>query len=102
MKYRQSGEIDGVIEDNPGQQEGEEAIHEMLLQHILVLDHLLLHSQVLEHVQVAQQRTAQDEHDDPWESQDLEEGDEEAEEEAEDLLGVEEGVEDLVLGELGV
>ena len=102
MKYRQSGEIDGVIEDNPGQQEGEEAIHEMLLQYILVLNHLLLHSQVLEHVQVAQQRTAQDEHDDPWKSQDLEEGDEEAEEEAEDLLGVEEDVEDLVLGELGV
>ena len=72
----------------------------MLLQHILVLDDVLLDSQKLEHVQVAEKRAAQGKRNDARKSHDVKQGDDEAEDEAKDLLCIEEDVKDLLLGEL--
>jgi hypothetical protein len=63
MELQRSQEVDEVIADDPAEEEGEESVHEMLLEDVLGLDHIVLHSQELEDVQIAQQGAAQTEGD---------------------------------------
>ena len=50
IKYKQSGKVDDIIDDNPNKQEWEESVHKMFLEHILVVNNILINSQKLEDV----------------------------------------------------
>lgn len=50
IKYKQSGKVDDIIDDNPDKQKGEESVHKMFLEHIFVVNNILIYSQKLEDV----------------------------------------------------
>lgn len=89
--------VDDVIRYGPAEQEGEETIHEMILEHILGLHGLLIRPQKLEHIHKTQHRPPNRIGDQPREASQPGEGDQHSQEEPEDLLHVEEQVRDLLL-----
>ena len=64
--YIQSIKVEQVVPNHPAEQEGEESVHEMLLEGVFVLDHIVLNSQELEHVEVGHQGYCKNECDDSW------------------------------------